>query len=180
MSTVDSKFEHLVRPHFGALYRAAYRLTRVPEDAEDLMQEVCLRACGELGRLAALEDVLGWLLRVQYRLFVDGLRRRRRSPVWLAADGGELVERAVSAAPGPDDELVGERMHEQLTKAWSRLNRAQRALLALHAEGYSLGELERITGIKRTTLSVRLHRGRARLAKLLKCDETACVTSGAL
>lgn len=180
MSSVDQPFEALVRPHFAALYRAAYRLTRVREDAEDLLQEVCLRAQGRLDELAALEDVLGWLLRVQYRLFVDGLRRRRRSPLRLIADGGESLDDVASEEPGPEQHLAGERMHAQLSYAWHRLTRAQRALLALHAEGYGLGELARITGIKPTTLSVRLHRARSRLAKLLKDQAGVCLTPGAL
>ena len=59
------QFETLVRPHFEALHRAAFRLTRSRQDSEDLVQEVCLRAYSKLGQLETLDYVLGWLLRVQ-------------------------------------------------------------------------------------------------------------------
>ena len=40
----DNDFDRLIAPHFAALYRAGYRLTGNRPDAEDLVQEVCLRA----------------------------------------------------------------------------------------------------------------------------------------
>lgn len=165
------QFEAVVRPHFDALYRAAMRLTRSREDAEDLVQEVSLRAFPELDRLETLESPRGWLLRVQYRLFVDEFRRRTRSPV--SAETGEAsVDRAKSDAPGPEELTEASQRHECLARVWNQLDRKQRALLALHAEGYSLAELEAITGLSRNVISVRLHRARARLAKLLRNDST--------
>jgi DNA-directed RNA polymerase specialized sigma24 family protein len=139
----DSKqeFETLVAPHFEALYRAAFRLTRRPHDAEDLVQDVLLRAYSELETVRHLEYVLGWLLRVQYRVFVDG---------------EDLAEGALQTG--------------RLETAWQRLTLDQRGLLALHAEGYGLAELENITGKSRNVLSARLHRARRRLSKLLSLN----------
>ena len=84
-------FLSLVAPHFDALYRAAMRLTRRPADAEDLVQEVCLRAYAEVEALRNLEFVLGWLLRVQYRVFVDVDRRRRRAPFAVGDDASDAI-----------------------------------------------------------------------------------------
>lgn len=160
-------FVSLVGPHFDALYRAALRLTRRPADAEDLVQEVCLRAFAEATTLCDLEYVLGWLLRVQYRVFIDGDRRRRRAPFVKDASADDLIERACADGPGPEDLALSAIEHEALDIAWSRLGPDQQALLALHAEGYGLAELERITGTNKNAVSARLHRARRRLAKLL-------------
>ena len=166
MERSKREFETLVEPHFEALYRAAFRLTRRSHDAEDLVQDVLLRAYSELARLRELDYVLGWLLRVQYRVFVDGDRRRRRSPVREAVSGtGEAQWR--SDCPGPEDMTEGALQTRRLQAAWQRLTVEQRSLLALHAEGYGLSELEKITGKKRNVLSARLHRARRRLSKLL-------------
>jgi RNA polymerase sigma factor (sigma-70 family) len=167
---MDARFEAVVGPHFAALHRAALRLTRRRSDAEDLVQEVCLRAFAEIDRLASLDYPLGWLLRVQYRVFVDTVRRRKRSPLKLVDDGEDAPAEPVSDAPGPDEAADAGLTAERLSAAWLELNREQRALLAMHAEGYDLGELERITGISRNALSARLHRARTRLAKLLESE----------
>ncbi|HET8696630.1 MAG TPA: sigma factor-like helix-turn-helix DNA-binding protein, partial [Gammaproteobacteria bacterium] len=65
-------------------------------------------------------------------------------------------------------------------RAWTELTAEQRALLALHAEGYGLAELEQIFGTNRNSLSARLHRARARLAKLIGDDARAASRSALL
>ena len=75
------RFETLVRPHYDVLYRTAYRLTRSIPDAEDLVQEVCVRAYPRLEVLADLDNPRGWLLCVMRRLFIDQTRRYERSRV---------------------------------------------------------------------------------------------------
>lgn len=164
-------FDRIVAPHIDALYRAAMRLTRCREDAEDLVQDVALKALPELERLAALDSPRAWLLRVQYRLFVDGLRRRTRSPIAPGLAANE-PDAAASDAPGPCELTEVHHRQQQLARVWGRLDRRQRALLALHAEGYSLAELEAITGLSRNAIGVRLHRARARLAKLIRNEST--------
>jgi RNA polymerase sigma-70 factor (ECF subfamily) len=165
----DSRFEALVEPHFEALHRAALRLTRRRHDAEDLVQEVCLRAYRELATLESLDNVRGWLLRVQYRVFVDTVRKRVRSRT-DAAGGDEIAALFASDEPGPEELTSAAYTQERLDKAWEQLTPEQRGLLALHAEGYGLAELEKLTGKNRNLLSARLHRARMRLAKLIGGD----------
>jgi DNA-directed RNA polymerase specialized sigma24 family protein len=59
---------------------------------------------------------------------------------------------------------------ERLDMGWEQLTPELRGLLALHAEGYGLAELEKLTGKNRNLLSARLHRARMRLAKLIDAD----------
>ncbi len=164
----DNDFDRLIAPHFEALYRAGYRLTGNRPDAEDLVQEVCLRAYPRLAELERLDYLRGWLLRVQYRVFVDGKRRGQRSPLRPMSSEIEASNRMISRDPGPDEQAEALLGNVPLERAWGKLNRAQQALLALHAEGYGLGELEQITGLARNVLTARLHRARRRLAKLLQ------------
>lgn len=161
-------FSTLVEPHFDALYRTAMRLTRNAEDAEDLVQEACLRAYARLGSLERADRPAAWLQRVQYRIFVDGVRHRRRSPFAALPDTADLLAITASDAPNPEEAADGELLEQHLEHAWQLLGNDQRALLALHAEGYTLSDLELITGASRNAIGVRLHRARARLAKLLE------------
>jgi RNA polymerase sigma-70 factor (ECF subfamily) len=167
----DLRFASFVQPHFAALYRAALRLTRRRPDAEDLVQEVCLRACGQLEQLEAVANPRAWLMRALYHLFIDGARRRRVR-VRLAALVGHDDESALASdEPGPERAADAHRMHERVVAVWHRLEPEQRALLSLHAEGHGLEELVVILGSNRNALSARLHRARLRLAKLLVADE---------
>lgn len=172
---MDSRFDAIVGPCFTALYRTAYRLAGSRADAEDLFQEVCLRAYTALDDLEDVDSPMAWLLRVQYRLFVDDTRRRKRSPVRPLDRDEELSRVLVSEDPGPEDEIDGRETGRRLQTAWVRLRKDQRALLSLVAEGYSLAEIEEITGLSNGAIRARLHRARARLATLL--DEEPAATN---
>jgi RNA polymerase sigma-70 factor, ECF subfamily len=169
---VEQRFTSLVQPHFSALYRAAMRLTRRRPDAEDLVQEVCLRACSRLDDLGAVTNPRAWLMRALYHLFVDATRRKRRHPDVPFA-GDDAAGAPQSDEPGPERAAEARRMHERLAAVWERLDPEQRALLSLHAEGHDLEALAAIFAVNRNALSARLHRARQRLAKLLAAAEVA-------
>jgi RNA polymerase sigma-70 factor (ECF subfamily) len=169
--SVERRFASLVQPHFAPLYRAALRLTRRRHDAEDLVQDVCLRACARLDELAAVDNPRAWLMRILYRLFIDSERRRRRAPVSFGADQSAYAD-SPSDGPGLERDADARRMHERLAAVWDELESEQRALLALHAEGSDFAELAEAFGINRNAVSARLHRARLRLAKLLAAEES--------
>ncbi|HEX6999875.1 MAG TPA: RNA polymerase sigma factor [Gammaproteobacteria bacterium] len=168
------RFAVLVQPHYDVLYRVAYRFTRSAHDAEDLVQEVCIRAFPRLAELEQLEQPRGWLLRVLYRLFVDLSRRyeRRHGASLDALDDPQLA----ADDPDPLEQTEADQNAERLRRAWRRLDEEQRMLLALHdIEGYSLRELNELTGLKEGTLKSRLHRARVRLGAFLERETTVRV-----
>lgn len=165
--TSKQDFEALIGPYFQALFRAAYRLTGNRPDAEDLVQEVCLRAYPKLGQLRSLDYPMGWLLKVQYRLFVDQVRHRDRSPLQPMPEDADGSTVMMSRDPAPEELADGSLTGQHLQAAWSGLERDQRALLALKVEGYGLGEIEQITEIPVDAIKARLYRARVRLGKLL-------------
>ncbi len=173
--TDKSRFAAIVKPHYGDLYRAAVRLTRSGHDAEDLVQDVCVRAAAHLSELVAAADPKAWLMRVQYRLFVDGRRRQLRSPV-RAGNGTSPENEFAAQQPGIDESVDSAAAVAGLTSAWGKLGAEQQALLALHAEGYDLTEIATITGLGKGALSARLYRARARLARALKDRSDVCLS----
>lgn len=160
-----ASFDKLVTPHLETLFRVAYRLVRNTADAEDLVQETCVAACGSLAALAAADSSLHWLLRVQQNRFIDSVRRRSRSPV-LAEDSWDAEP---LAADYPDPELLLQQVQNEqlLEQAFQQLDEFQRTLLSRRTEGYDLPEIESITGVGRKVLSVRLHRARLCLSRKL-------------
>jgi RNA polymerase sigma-70 factor (ECF subfamily) len=162
----DTTFAVLIGQHIDALYRAAFRLAGNRPDAEDLVQEVCLRAYTKVAELEGLDQPKGWLLKVQYRVFLDGARHRNRSPFRPMPEHSDATT-LPSSDPGPEELVEGSLVEKRLHQAWRGLERQQRALLALHAEGYSLAEIQQITDLSTDVLKARLYRARVRLGKLL-------------
>ena len=161
------RFEILIEPHFDALFRAAYRLARNRADAEDLVQETCVRAYERIAEPRDPQLIKPWLLRVMHNLFIDGVRRARL--VSLASSGDDDV--ASSAAhQSPEESLNTAEREEQFHRAWLKLDRDHRALLALRAEGYSVQEISEITGVDGEALHARLYRARRNLARNLAAE----------
>jgi RNA polymerase sigma factor (sigma-70 family) len=165
VATAHPEFRDLVAPHLAALFRSAYRLTGNRPDAEDVVQEVCVRAYANLKTLRALEQPKSWLFKIAYRVFVDGARRRARSPVRATAEDFDTTRQ--TEGPSPDDAVEGELAERRVLAALAKLDHEQRALLALQVEGYSLGELQAMTDLSTDVLKARLYRARVRLGKLL-------------
>lgn len=161
----SDRFAVLVAPHLEALFRVAYRLLRNTPDAQDLVQDICVTAYARLADIDS-DAPLRWLLCVMHNRFIDGQRRRNRTPVVSSEETEELAQ--LASDDFDPEELVHQYENEKaLEHAFLQLSDTQRTLLSLRAEGYELPEIEAITGIDRKVLSARLNRARVSLAQRL-------------
>jgi RNA polymerase sigma-70 factor (ECF subfamily) len=177
MSTAEQSlaFERLVRPHFDRLYRLAWRLTGAKAEAEDLFQELLVKAYGKLDDIVEIEEPGSWLCRVMYNLFIDERRRFARRRLHTV-DEGQLAGDGLEGLPGTDNPVLDnerlERINE-LDNALAQLSDDHRVVVLLHdTEGYKLSEIEELTGIPVGTVKSRLHRARARLREILVANGT--------
>lgn len=165
-------FERLLEPHMQRMYRFAFRLTRSQADAEDLFQDVLVKAFARLDDMADLDDPGTWLNRVLYNHFVDHKRRYARRRLVSVAESqlpGGSVESLADNSPQPADDIDC----NALQKALDALSDEHRTVVLLHdAEGYKLQEIHIITGTPIGTIKSRLHRARARLKEILTEDGT--------
>jgi RNA polymerase sigma factor (sigma-70 family) len=164
----NKRFTTLIEPHLDALFRAAWRLVRNRADAEDLVQDTCLRAYARLDELKESGGVKAWLLRVMHNLFVDGVRHARLSPIDAQDNVIHLASAVACSNPTPEESLDSRQRLAQLERAWERLDRGHRVLLALKAEGYTLAEISTITNIAMDALTMRLYRARQNLTRCLQ------------
>lgn len=168
-------FERLVRPHFDRLFRLAWRLTGSKAEAEDLFQELLIKAFDKLGELAEIDEPGSWLSRVMYNLFVDERRRfarRRLSTI----EEGQMAGDGLAGLPGDSDPAGdSERLDKlrALGRALYQLSDEHRIVVLLHdSEGYKMEEIHELTGLPIGTVKSRLHRARARLREILTQDGT--------
>ncbi len=168
-------FDQLVRPHFDRLYRLAYRLTGNKPEAEDLFQELLIKAFGKLDELVDIEEPGSWLSRVMYNLFIDQHRRFARQRMHVV-DEGQLAGDGLAGLAGSDDPAAeSERMErlKHLDAALQQLSEEHRIVVLLHdTEGYKLTEIQDLTGVPVGTVKSRLHRARGRLREILTADGT--------
>ena len=151
-------------------------MTLSPQDAEDLVQEVCIKALHHLEELAEIEYPRAWLLKVMYNQFVDETRRTARSPVDAAWTGDQSAEpdEMASHTEQPEELTDRDQRVERVLRAMRSLNANQCALVAMHdVEGLSIAELCQMTGMPEGTIKAQLHRTRKKLGRLLKNDALA-------
>ena len=172
----NTRFAEIVRPHFDALFAAARRLTASAADAEDLVQDVCLKAHLRIDELEKIEFRRAWLLKILYHRFIDVQRARDRSPVDMSDTGTDSNDPdRLSPSGTRPDELVEQEIHvERIVRAMRILNNEATSLLALHdIEGFSLAEISELTGLPIGTIKSRLHRTRQKLGRLLSSGAIA-------
>ena len=156
---MNERFERLVRPVLGDLYRFACRLTRDPVAAEDLLQASLLRG---LGRLAQLHDDAAfrvWQSRVLYTTFLNA--RDRRADMYV---GTEHLERTPLLEALPDAEAASRQLGRAIETALDRLPADQReAVWLVDGQGLKFGEAAEVLGLPPGTVASRVARGRAAL-----------------
>jgi RNA polymerase sigma-70 factor (ECF subfamily) len=171
----DIAFEKLVRPHFDRLYRLAWRLTSQKAEAEDLFQELLIKAYGKLDDLVRIDEPGSWLCRMMYNLFIDERRRFSRRRMHTVEEG-ELGGDGLAGLPGAQNPVLDHERRERLLKldaALGQLSDEHRVVVLLHdTEGYKITEIQELTGIPVGTIKSRLHRARARLREVLINDGT--------
>jgi RNA polymerase sigma-70 factor (ECF subfamily) len=167
-----------MRTHFDALYRAARRFSRNPGDAEDLVQDVCVKAFERCDEFANMEFQRAWLLRVLYHTFVDTTRRDGRTPTSIGGSLGDDTssELATDSQQHPDEQADRQMGVERVLAALALLDKDDCTLLAMHdIEGMSIKELTGLTGMPAGTIKSRLFRTRAKLGRLVKNKQLGSV-----
>jgi RNA polymerase sigma-70 factor, ECF subfamily len=164
----SSPFEQLVLPHLNAAYNLARWLTRNDQDAEDVVQEACLRALRFFGGFHG-GDGRAWLLAIVRNSCYDWLRRHH--PAETAVGFDEDLHSAADQNDTPEHLLLERADQLRLREALEALPLAWREVLILRElEGLSYKEIADVVGIKMGTVMSRLARARARLQQQLGLD----------
>jgi len=151
-------------PHLDAAYNLARWLTRDVHDAEDVVQDACVRALRYLASLQG-SDARAWLLTIVRNAFYDWLARNR--PAEVVQVGDDAMEAIVDvAAVDPQQAALRSAETRALADAVAELPLQFREVLVLREiEGLSYKEIAQVAGIPMGTVMSRLARARALLQR---------------
>jgi RNA polymerase sigma-70 factor (ECF subfamily) len=167
-----ARFEAAVLPHLDAAYTLARYLTRNASDAEDVVQDACLRALkyfdGFRGDQGA--GARAWLLAI-VRNTANSARRRQRADA-LTTEFDETQHSDAVAEDHPEGVLLQQAAKETLRRALDHLAPEFREVIVLRElQGLSYKEISDVVGVPVGTVMSRLSRARTRLQQALRGEE---------
>jgi RNA polymerase sigma-70 factor (ECF subfamily) len=157
-------FEQLYRDNIGRVYALCFRMAGNADLAEELAQDVFVRAWQKLGSFRGESAFSSWLhpLTVNVALSERRSRRRRVARVTTTDDLSEFER------PGPPTRSDGPEAGFDLERALATLPPGARAVFVLHdVEGYKHEEIAERTGVATGTSKAQLHRARKLLREAL-------------
>ena len=157
-------------PHLTAAFNYARWLTRSEADAEDVVQEACVRAIRFLSSLRD-GDARPWLLAIVRNTWYSHVSRTKPGTLMTLDDDGAGRQ---DEAPNPEQILVSQDDTARVRAALERLPADLREVIVLRdLEGLSYKEIAGAVRVPIGTVMSRISRGRDRLASLLRADAGA-------
>jgi len=162
----SAAFDSLIRRHYGTVFAVAYARLGKPEAAEDLVQEVFLRAWLNIASLRANARFAPWVTLMARNLAVDWQRRgESRSRLVSLVPLEEHVDAMTDPGTNdPRDAASAQQERELAAKALALLPPDLREVAILHyTEGLSKSEISRRLGVHPSTIGRQLDAAVARM-----------------
>ena len=162
-------YEYFLDKYGQQVYLLVARIVSCQEDAEELTQDVFLKAFQQLSSFKAESRFSTWIYRIATNMAISSVRKRRYDVLHLDdAVFANLSDTQVDEAL--EDE--SEEQMQRLTDAMTKLAPDERALITLYyMEERPLSEIAFILDIKENHAKVKLHRIRKKLYVLIKEEE---------
>jgi len=170
------RFHEVLWPYLGAVLRVAQILTKNATDAEDLTQDVMLKAYRAIDQFQEGTDAKAWLLAILRNARVDRLRSAGASADNVSLEGIDLDPPGQERPSALDWQVLAENPElvlnefsdQQMIEALGRLPEEIRwTLLLVTIEGMDQPEAAQVLDVPVGTVKSRLHRGRAMLREAL-------------
>jgi RNA polymerase sigma-70 factor (ECF subfamily) len=169
------EFEETALVHLDILYNTALKMTRSPEDAEDLVQETFIRAYRFFDKFEKGTNCKAWLFKIMRNNFINRYRKKAREPASVDFEeiantySTELKSDVLSSEGGLKPDRIFETMVEDDVKnAMDFLPEEFRtAIILSDIEGLSYQEIADTLDCPIGTVRSRISRGRKFLQKKL-------------
>jgi RNA polymerase sigma-70 factor, ECF subfamily len=158
--------------YLNGLYSYAVVLSRNRTQAEDLVQETCLRALRAMERLRPDSNIKSWLFTILRNIWLNQLRQSRTAGEVVELDLDEnSANQAVDTAKDPYAAYVSKVERDQVRQAIEQLPLEFREIILLREyEELSYEEISGLLDCPPGTVMSRLARARSKLRDLLLAD----------
>ena len=162
-------YEYFLDRYGQQVFVLVDRIVSCQEDAEELTQDVFLKAFQQLSSFKAESSFSTWIYRIATNLAISAVRKKRNDVLRLDDSVfANLSDTQVDEAL--EDE--SEEQMERLQQAMNQLEADERALITLYyLEEKPLAEVAFILGMTEGNAKVKLHRIRKKLYVLIKNQE---------
>ena len=172
---LKNRFTEEAMPLLDQLYGGALRMTRNPQDAEDLVQETYLKAYKGFDRFTPGTNLKAWLYRIMTNTYINTYRKKQRRPLVTSADDvtdNQLYTSSSHDSTGLESaevEALKQMPNSRISEALNSLNEDYRMVVYYaDVEGLAYKEIAEVMDIPLGTVMSRLHRGRKQLREMLK------------
>jgi RNA polymerase sigma-70 factor (ECF subfamily) len=170
-------FEGLSSAYADRLFMLLLRLLGDRSEAEDVAQEVMLRAWRGIARFQGQSSYFTWLYRIAVNEANRALERRSRRPAGVPLGADEL-QLPTSPADDPSRQAENSELRRVLGQALAELAPTLRTAIVLRdVEGLSTQEAAEIAGVSQAAFKSRLHQARLRVRAAIG-DQTLVTTGG--
>lgn len=169
----SASLEELARRYQAPLYRFLLRMMGSPEDAEEAVLEVFVKAWQHAPRFQYRARVGTWLYRIAANLARDKHTWRMSRPREVHLESADVV--GIVGGSAEEDALYRLEQDERsksLQRALARLHPNDRLLLVLYyLEEWDYAQIQAVTDASYTVLKTRLARARRRLRRALQAED---------
>lgn len=160
-------FEKLVSLYSKKIYNYCYRMAGNKEDAEDILQDVFVKAYRSLNGFRRNSQFSTWLYRIAYNACIDHHRKKRIVTVpvlGIDEQGRQLIAEIASDGPSLEEEVLSNERKLAVQKAIGQLRPEYRTVILLREiDGLSYDEIAGVLNIPLGTVKSYISRARETL-----------------
>jgi RNA polymerase sigma-70 factor (ECF subfamily) len=169
-----SAYGELVRRYHKKIYALVYNMTSNREDAEDLVQEVFVKAYASLKHFKGDSSFYTWIYRIAVNRTINFVKQRRRRTGMSLDNMDEGVERdpayvELVARESPFRDATLSELQQKLNDGLQKLSEKHRAVVVMHdIQGVPHDEIARMLNTSQGTVRSRLFYARQQLQNELR------------
>lgn len=160
------QYEHILNRYSGQVFNLVMHIVSCEEDAEELTQDIFMKAFRQLSSFNEDSSFSTWLYRIATNTAISATRKRKHDTIHLDDTAYSNIPDEVLDDALDDD---GEEQLQRLSDAIEKLNADERALITLYyMNGMPIAEVASIMKLTESNVKIRLYRTRKKLYTLLK------------